>query len=430
MDRGSIPGAARSHKGHKRKRAPGLAVIERDGFWHIHGTIIAQGRAIRVRRSTKLPARDDLWEEADNERLRIEKEARAEARGETSRGPYLSVAARQYLKRKRERPLGPTSIRYVKQASRKFGLRHVGDIPESEWAAWVERCCRDVKSASRERFLNTIVAFLTWCAKPPRRWGRVPSFDRDKEARNPRRRARRPVSKLSMALIEHLFAHASPHLAAQVWTEWSTGARVSSILHGCSLSDVILAPGREQITFHNTKNGETVTAHLHPRAAEALRAYLNVRGRLHDREGPFFLTEKGKPYSATSSAFVQNRTAFEAMKRRARRALRLRVIPEVRRQFGENQEAALALLAKLRADHHLLGRVTQHWFRHMLATKMRGDIRAAMDQGGWIDERSVMAYTIDVPEHRRRLVNEMHKGDDVDTPLTRGDLGKKENEAG
>lgn len=69
MDRGSIPGAARSHKGHKRKRAPGLAVIERDGFWHIHGTIIAQGRAIRVRRSTKLPARDDLWEEADNERL-------------------------------------------------------------------------------------------------------------------------------------------------------------------------------------------------------------------------------------------------------------------------------------------------------------------------------------------------------------------------
>jgi hypothetical protein len=51
---------------------------------------------------------------------------------------------------------------------------------------------------------------------------------------------------------------------------------------------LILAEGREQITFHNTKNGESVTAILHPRAVEALKAYLKVRGRLHDREGPLF----------------------------------------------------------------------------------------------------------------------------------------------
>src|SRR5262249_42190041 len=155
-------------------------------------------------------------------------------------------------------------------AVRKFGLRQLGDVREAEWAAWIEECCKGVKSASRERFLNTVLAFLSWCAKKPRRWGTVPTLDRDKEARNPRRRARRPVQDLSIELIEHMIAHSSPHLEAQLWTEWSTGARVSSILHGCRLSDLILAPGREQITFHATKNGETVTAHLHPRAVAAL----------------------------------------------------------------------------------------------------------------------------------------------------------------
>jgi site-specific recombinase XerC len=326
----------------------------------------------------------------------------------------------------RDLSLGLTSIRYVKQASKQFGLRHVGDIPEQEWSAWVDKLCRNVKSESRERLLNTIMAFLCWCAKKPRRWGTAPTFDRDKEARNPRRRARRPVKELSMPLIRHLFAHASPHLAGQMWAEWSTGARVSSILHGCSLSDLILAPGREQITYHNTKNGETITSHLHPLAAEALREYLKVRGRLHDRDGPLFLTEKNKPYRR-NAASVQNRTAFQAMKRRARTALRKGVMPQVRAVIAGNRQEALEMLGKLRADHRLLGRVTQHWFRHMLATKMRGDIRAAMDQGGWIDERSVMAYTIDVPAHRRRLVNEMHEETEIDTRLTRGDFLKRES---
>src|SRR5262249_36541243 len=163
----------------------------------------------------------------------------------------------------------------------------------------------------------------------------------------------------------------------QLWTEWSTGARVSSILHGCLLSDLILAPGREQITFRpncttgrGMKNGETVTAHLHPRAVAALQAYLEVRGRLHDREGPLFLTHTGRRYSATSFG-TQNKTAFNAMKRRARAALRRTGMEDARRVSAIAADVATERIAKLRADHRLLGRVTQHWFRHLLATKMR-----------------------------------------------------------
>jgi hypothetical protein len=59
-------------------------------------------------------------------------------------------------------------------------------------------------------------------------------------------------------------------------------------------------------------------------------------------------------------------------------------------------------------DAVLLGRVTQHWFRHLLATRLlRRDPRAAMEQGGWLDIRSVIGYAQDVPAHRRQLVADM-----------------------
>jgi hypothetical protein len=132
-----------------------------------------------------------------------------------------------------------------------------------------------------------------------------------------------------------------------------------------------------------------------------------------------FLTHRGKPYSERSFG-VQNPTAFNAMKRRARAALRRAGMQDARRARATAPDAVAERVAKVRADHRLLGRVTQHWFSHLLATKMPGDIRAAMDQGGWIDERSVMGYTVDVPEHRRRLVNGLDaNSEDPGTPLTR-----------
>lgn len=56
-------------------------------------------------------------------------------------------------------------------------------------------------SSTRERFINSVAGFLGWCAAPPRKWCDVPAFDRDKEARNSRRRARRAVAELSPQLI-------------------------------------------------------------------------------------------------------------------------------------------------------------------------------------------------------------------------------------
>ena len=70
--------------------------------------------------------------------------------------------------------------------------------------------------------------------------------------------------------------------------------------------------------------------------------------------------------------------------------------------------AAGDMLERAQADAVLLGKVTQHWFRHRMATIMlRHDPRATVEQGGWLDIRSVMGYLHDVPEHRRKLVAEL-----------------------
>lgn len=64
--------------------------------------------------------------------------------------------------------------------------------------------------------------------------------------------------------------------------------------------------------------------------------------------------------------------------------------------------------------------VTQHWFRHLLATYIlgqSGDIRSAMEQGGWLDPRSVIGYTHDAPQRRRDLLAGRMSGD-ADTSLT------------
>jgi site-specific recombinase XerD len=183
------------------------------------------------------------------------------------------------------------------------------------------------------------------------------------------------------------------HIAPQLAVEWSTGARVSSVLMGCRLCDLSLAEGREQITFIETKNGQPVTASLHPWTTEKVRAYLERRGRLDDREGPIFLDHRGRPYgSGAKGSRGRNKTGFRNGRAKAVKALI---------KAGRHQDAGL------------LAQVTQHWLRHWFAThtlKLTGDVRLVMDQGGWLDVRSVMRYAHDVPSVRRRAINALPIG--------------------
>ncbi|NBN78714.1 tyrosine-type recombinase/integrase [Microvirga tunisiensis] len=426
MDRGGADATAASGRPRKRtgRRARGLHPVERDGHWHCVGTLRARGRSIRVRRSLGIPAgarSEDLAWDAVRE---IEAEILAEISGEGGPGAYVAVAAQDYLSQKRTRALGKTTVDVIQEIAGLFGLRRLNDIAPDEWKRHVETRQKDNSPATRERYLNALLAFLSFC-RTHHRLKTLPTFQRDKIARNPLRRTRRRIRELRPDLIARLLMSAHITIRAQLAVEWSAGARVSSVLHGCRVCDLILAEGREQLTFHDTKNGTSVDAVLHPTAAAILRDYVAWRGKLHEREAPLFLTYKRLPYADTEGAWGgQNKTGFNAAKRRAAAS----VLADAEREASRitDPAARAEILAQAEADAALLRSVTQHWFRHMLASRMvrEGDLRTAMEQGGWLDPRSIMGYTHDAPEHRRRAV---HAFDDFGTYLTRDASEKKVN---
>jgi site-specific recombinase XerD len=421
MDGGRISGAARRNHRH-RKRAPrhppGLAVIERHGHWHIHGTLRVAGNSRRVRKSTELQATPENREYAEALRATVEREIRDEVIHGVRPSIATAVACDRYLRRPRRRPIGHREIAALRDIDTKFGQRKLATIGAAEWQAFVDDRQQGNSLASRERYITAVRAFLNWCRKRPRQWiAETPEFERDKQAARPTHRRARRVNDLSPELINLMLDHAAPHLRAQLVVEWCTGARVSSVLYGCRLCDVILAPGRGQITFHDTKNSEPVVAASNDWAVARLLDYLELRGgRLDDREQPFFLTDEGLPYTDNGkTAGGQNKSAFNGMKRRTVRTIRAHGAAEAQRlrHTGDRRGAAAAITAA-KDQAILVGSVTQHWLRHKLATDMvslTGDLRAAMAQGGWKDVQSVMGYIHDVPARRRQLIDTLPIGD-------------------
>ncbi len=221
------------------RRARRVQVIERDGYWHAHGSVRIDGRSVRVRRSLGLAVVAASFEHAEIARDELLDEIKARVTGKVGRGDPVAVAAAAYLRRKRKRPLRPSSIVIVKEITARFGLRRLNDIPAAEWRAWIDgdqgpngfRPGRMTGRASstRERHLNGVLAFLAF-AKREHGLGTLPSFERDGAARNPNKRARRRVAELRPELIQLLFDSAHITIRAQLAVERCTGARVSSVL--------------------------------------------------------------------------------------------------------------------------------------------------------------------------------------------------------
>jgi hypothetical protein len=407
MVRAGLSGIAGGDRRGTRRRA-GLEVIERDGHYHVHGTIRVKDRSRRVRHSTGLVAAPAHKGAAEEIRRQIEAEIRDELLYGIHPSVPLSAAAEAYLARRRHRPLNPVDIARIQELDRKFGPRKLSAITEAEWAAYIDARTAGNAPATRERFIDLVMGFLKWCQKRPRNWLReLPTIERNRDARyRPRRRARR-VAELTPELIARLVDHAPPHMKGQIAILWATGARVSSVLYGCRLCDYLAAPGREQITFHNTKNGLPVVATVDPWCAGLMAEYLTWRGRLHDREGPLFLTDSRKPYGPhPKGGGGQIKTAFRGTIRRAGTALRREALTEsaALRRVGRYTEARTHW-HRARAQLEILAQLTPHWFRHLLATDMATRIIDGMEQGGWLDIRSFKGYSHDVPDRRREAMN-------------------------
>lgn len=418
-------------KGKRPGRRPrGVALKERDGYWHAVGSLRVASRSIRVRQSLGLAVAAVPQFEAETALESFLEDIKAKVTGKSGRGDPVAIAGAAYLSTPRKRRLGAASVTIVKETVAKFGGRRLNEVRADEWKQWIDGGTKPDGTAipgrmagntasTRERFIGGLLAFLNF-ARRHHGLATVPAFERDQAARNPNRRVRRRVGDLRPDLVQRLFDACHISIRAQLAVERSTGARVSSILYAARVCDLILAKGREQITFPATKNGEDVHAALDPTAVGVLRDYLKWRGKLHDREAPLFLTFRRQPYADNGKAGGgQNKTGFNAAKRRAAAAIvEAGEAAYARLARAGQRKAAAEARDQAGADALLIGKVTQHWFRHALAQKMlRRDPRSAMEQGGWLDIRSVMGYSHDAPEYRRQLVNDL---DDMGTKLTRG----------
>ncbi|MBV9153861.1 MAG: tyrosine-type recombinase/integrase [Alphaproteobacteria bacterium] len=403
-------------KARRKKAAPGIRVIDRDGVWHISGTLRAAGRKKRVRKSAELPATPENRDAAEKIRLDIERGFRDEVVHGKRQSVPIAVAIEAFLNRQDKKPLGPTEIAILKELDRVFAGRVLADISDKEWNAYVDQRMAGNSRSTRERYLNAVVSFLNWSRGKKRRWiTEVPEFDRENELRSPKHRRARRVADLTPELILLLIEHAPPHLVGPIAAMWATGGRVSMILYHCRLCDYIAADGREQLTYQDSKNGDPVTASLHPEAARLMRRYLDWRGKLWDREAPLFLTDERVPYTDNRRAGGgQMKSAWAGMKRRTIRALRWQGAQSAKewRRSGDNARA-IETIAWTKDKCALVQQITPHWFRHNLATKMLSlgaDPRAVMEQGGWRSMNVMIGYAHDVPERRRAIVDRLGEG--------------------
>ena len=366
------------------RRQAGLAVVERDGFWHLAGRVRVKGRSVRIRRSTGLAATAKNRAIAEELRQQQEQEISDAILYGVRPSVSLAAAIAEYLKRPRKRPINAMDIARLKEIDRRFGARRVDEIAESEWTSFVDARMQGRAAVTRERYITCVVSLLNWCKARPRCWlTELPAFERNREARDAKERRARRVGELRPELIALLVCEAAPHLKGQIAIAWSTGARVSSLIYGCRLCDYLAAPGREQITFHDTKHGGRVTSSVHPWAAAVMTDYLAWRGRLEDREAPLFLTDQREPYIDNGKAWGgQTKVAFKGMVRRARAALRRAALTEaarLRRQ-GMGKEARVQWQAT-RSDLSLLAAANPALVPPPAGDDAAGDRRFAVDDG-------------------------------------------------
>lgn len=122
---------------------------------------------------------------------------------------------------------------------------------------------------------------------------------------------------------------------------------------------------------------------------------------------PLLLTPRGVSY-VDNRAYTgtRNKSAFRGAKRRARVLIEHEYDVAIAACEAGGDRAGSDELRRRRADDlAVLDRLTQHWWRHLLATVLgRQDPKAAMRQGGWKDARSLNGYMMADPEYQRALV--------------------------
>ena len=390
-------------------------VVDRNGRFQFHGTVRFGNRSRRLRESLHIQATRQNKQAAREAAEQLVADTRLTLGGVEPQ--LVAEVAFAYLHRPRKngRPLGPTTVQIIKELAAKFGTRVLRDIPPEEFVQFVDQRHVGNSAEARERFLNGTVSFLN-TAIAAGQYASMPAFVRDQRARNPSTRKTRPVERVGGNIISAILRSAHIANAMQWAVEEVTGARVSSVLFGCSLGDLDCTPGHMTLCFRDTKPGDDVPSALPESIRPLLATYLDWRqqqvrlGKVGPvSDVPLFLTPRGVPYKRNPALTgTRNKSAWNGAKRRAKALIEREYEAWIAacEAAGDN-EGADKLWRRRADDLMILNRLTQHWFRHLLATLLgRRDPKAAMRQGGWRDPRSLSGYMMADAEYQRALVEE------------------------
>jgi hypothetical protein len=384
----------------------GLQIYARGKTFHVIGTLRVGPQSQRVRETLGVPAAREKRQDAEREARRIAGLVRARLGGGAVRKSVATLVAERFQSR-----IGPTDRRILTEFTKEYAARILYDVPPTEIVAFVDKRHRKNKAETRERYISSLCAFLNRQIAAGQ-YGTLPEFIRDQEARNPAERSTRDVSQFRLALLQDIIDAAHITIGIQLQVEYCGGTRVSSVLHGAALKDLDME--KMVLTFRKTKNKKDVPVALPESMRGPMTEYLKWRKEQvrAGRVGPgsnerLFLSHKGRPYKENGSQWgTQNKTGFNAAKRRAIKTVGERYDNAIAEMKAANDRNEVDRLMRLKEDDlNILSRLTQHWLRHKFATEAgRSDLRAAMLQGGWRDVRSIMGYLIADAEYQRAIV--------------------------
>lgn len=398
-------------------------LVERSGFYHVNTTVHANGKSKRIRETTKVAVGSKANRDAaKRERDRIIDEHRHVLIHGVKPTVSFAYVADLYIAENtdEEDSLADTQLRNLRRFNDWAGEVAVRDVDAPMLTRFIAQTMKRRKTTTRKRNVGPVLTVLKF-AKERGFIDEVPTINFSKKTETSSTVPSRPIKDMSSDLIARMIDHAPTHVQAQLAVQWCTGARVSSVLHGCKISDLDLStPGSETITFHNTKNGDNVEAFLHPYAVGKLRVYLQTRDDLQSRDAPLFLTDRQRPYKEGRGA--QNRRAIDAMKRRTVRTLRreaaetaadLRAqgqFDKARQKWAEAQYEAS--LVKQFAQHDLRRWFATHALQHMSIDEVRR-------QGGWRSMAALKRYPVGAAKNRHAGVQKLAVGPSSNTGRTK-----------
>jgi len=365
-------------------RNAGLWVVQRNGLWHIHGTLQTRNGAERIRESLGLPrGTPKRVAEQKAQALQAEYIQRA-IHGDEAIYTFADAVQRYLDQRGLGKPkdwIDPEA-RFVGPLLRYFKTTPLAKLTTDDLRRYLERHCSHLQASSMRRVCATMGGIING-ARAAGKIKLVPAIPRP---RLPQRLVDKWLFPREVALLLDCFPS---WFRTQAFFLFAQGRRPGeSVKLRCEHLD--LTPGRESYFLPTTKTGQPLKKPLRTETAELLRLLRAARTTQgHAWEGPVFWNSRGRPWAdpqGRHGAGLDKVWKGGCVKAAA-------IVCRLARLRRSQGQADVAAELELRAEK-VLG-CTPHWGRHTFASHATAQgVDAKVLQGivGWQSRASLDGY--------------------------------------